>query len=267
MLACHQGTVQDSAGNAIPDCVIQVLNEQGGALAVLFEDVDGTIGLSNSFNSDAVTGKFIFFVESGFYRVTATKDAVQVADDRWVAIGTGAGVALGAQFLPRGLWSAVVTYSLNDLTRYGGTYGDYLFVSLQNTNLNHAPDATTPTDTAWWMLVGIATRFEMGIGITGTAPSDGEIIEGHVFAQPMSFPLNFAGSRATCRDTATASAVFHILKNGVSVGTLTFAAGAPTGTFSAAAFTVAAGDQLDLQCPSPADVTIRGIKVTLRGSP
>lgn len=165
---------------------------------------------------------------------------------------------------PQGPWSAVITYQLGDYVSYNG----YLFVTKIANNLNNIPDSTTPGDTASWMFLGPALRFELSITLTGTAPTDGEIIEGHVFADRMTFPAGLTGSKATARNTATSSAAFGIRKNAVQIATVTFGAGSPTGVFAMASnqsFVI--GDQLDIWCPSPADVTLSGIKITLRGLP
>lgn len=136
--------------------------------------------------------------------------------------------------------------------------------------------ATKATFTRIWRFVPIGTNAEVDVGIlaefsitiSGIAPTAGEIIEGHVFTRQMTFPAGLALSKATSRVAATASSVFAILKNGSSVGTVTFAIASSVGVFAMASdLSAAAGDQVDIQCPNPADATIRGIKITLRGAP
>jgi hypothetical protein len=102
----------------------------------------------------------------------------------------------------------------------------------------------------------------------GDEPGDNEIIEGHVFTDDITFPSGLGTSQAYARTTSTGSAVFDILFNDTPVGTVTFSSGNAVGSFSLASPIVAeAGDRLDIQAPSPADATLAGIKITLRGAP
>ncbi len=106
----------------------------------------------------------------------------------------------------------------------------------------------------------------ISIAITGL-PLDGEDIEGHLFVDDVDFPANFSGSLAKADTAATASTVFNVLHNNVSVATITFGIGGTTGTFSMASpLSVGAGDSLDLLCPATADATLANVKVTLRGT-
>lgn len=82
-----------------------------------------------------------------------------------------------------------------------------------------------------------------------------------------SLAANFAGCYAYCTTTATASAVFNLLKNGANVGTVTFAVGATSGTFSATAgVTFNAGDQFVIQAPETIDSTLSDLAFTMSGS-
>ncbi len=108
--------------------------------------------------------------------------------------------------------------------------------------------------------------FALSIPISGK-PSNAENIECHVFVDAVTFPASFANSRAKADIAATASTVFNILKNNVSVATVTFGIGATTGTFTmASSLSMAIGDTLDLLCPATADATLANIKITLRGT-
>jgi hypothetical protein len=110
------------------------------------------------------------------------------------------------------------------------------------------------------------STFALSIGISGK-PSAGEIIEAHLFVDPITFPAGLASSRAKSRVAATASSVFSIQKNGGQVGTVTFGIDSSTGTFAfASQVDMVAGDQMDIVCPNPADATLSGIKITIRGT-
>lgn len=251
--------IQDEDGNIVDGASLEIVHELTGALPQLYSDRNGTT-IGNPFTA-ADGADAGFHVVGGVYKITATLGAFSRVW-RYVAVGLAAETDL-TLITPAGPWDVGTNYSIGSYVTNGG----YQYVSRINDNLGNVPD-TTPASTTPWMFVGPAQRFEMSITMTGTAPSDAEVVEGHVFAEPMTFPAGLTGSRATCRDTASSSAVFSILKNGVQVATVTFAAGVNVGTFAmASALNVVAGDQIDLQAPSPADLTIRGIKITLRGSP
>lgn len=87
-------------------------------------------------------------------------------------------------------------------------------------------------------------------------------------ARAVTFADDFAGSYGTASAAATASAAFDILKNGSSVGTMTFALGATTATFVTAAGTVvlAAGDTIAITAPASADATLADIGIVLAGT-
>jgi hypothetical protein len=80
-------------------------------------------------------------------------------------------------------------------------------------------------------------------------------------------PAGLAGSIAKAATGANAQAVFSIKKNGVQVGTLTFAAAATSGTFSSASIqTIGVGDVLEISSPASQDSSLSDIAVTLAGT-
>lgn len=88
-------------------------------------------------------------------------------------------------------------------------------------------------------------------------------------ARAVGFVANFAGSYGKASAAATASAAFDITKNGTTCGTMTFAAGATTATFtsaSGAAVTLAAGDVLAVVAPASADATLANVGFVLAGT-
>ncbi|MBA3588310.1 hypothetical protein [Methylibium sp.] len=88
-------------------------------------------------------------------------------------------------------------------------------------------------------------------------------------ARAVSFAANFAGSYGTASAAATASTAFDVQKNGVSVGTATFAAAATTATFVTAAGAVVsllAGDVLSIIAPATPDTTLANAGFVLAGT-
>jgi hypothetical protein len=87
-----------------------------------------------------------------------------------------------------------------------------------------------------------------------------------VFDRPVNFTVNLSGSLANAGTAPTNQTIFTIAKNGTSIGTLSFAAGALNGIFSilvAPNFIV--GDILSIVAPDTQDATLANLSVTLNG--
>lgn len=81
------------------------------------------------------------------------------------------------------------------------------------------------------------------------------------------FPAGLTGSQGRAKVAATAQTDFDIKKNGVSVGTMRFAAAATTATFiMASQTTFAAGDVLEVVAPASPDATLSTIGFVLAGT-
>ncbi len=85
-------------------------------------------------------------------------------------------------------------------------------------------------------------------------------------ARKVTYALNFAGSYAAAGVAATGSTVFNVAVNGVTKGTITFGAGATTGTFACTAFTALPGDLLSISAPNTPDATLSEITISLVGT-
>lgn len=87
-------------------------------------------------------------------------------------------------------------------------------------------------------------------------------------ARAVAFPDDFAGSYGMASVAATASAAFEVQKNGVSIGTITFAAAATTATFatSGASVSLVAGDILSIIAPASPDATLSDPGFALAGT-
>lgn len=83
------------------------------------------------------------------------------------------------------------------------------------------------------------------------------------------FPEDFAGSRGKATGAAAAaSTVFSIRKNGVEIGTMTFASGQSVATFASSAevlFDPSAGDVLSVRTPTPPDTGLADLGFGLAG--
>jgi len=99
------------------------------------------------------------------------------------------------------------------------------------------------------------------------SPAAAQIVERYIFATPVTFPSGLAGSYGTAGTTAAAAATFSIRHNGTAIGTMAFAAGAATASFTmAAATTFIAGDVLTIVAPASPDATLANLAWTLTGT-
>ena len=93
------------------------------------------------------------------------------------------------------------------------------------------------------------------------------VVQRFVFAGTVTFPAGLTGSQGTAGIAATATTSYSIKKNGANVGTMVFAAGATTATFSmASATTFMAGDILTVVAPASPDATLANLAWTFVGS-
>lgn len=83
----------------------------------------------------------------------------------------------------------------------------------------------------------------------------------------LTLSANLPGSYADATVAAAASAAFTITKAGTSIGSVTFAAGATTGTFSFASSVLCVpGDYLTIVAPSTQDSALANVGITLLAS-
>ncbi|MFQ5339960.1 MAG: hypothetical protein ACE5F6_00280 [Anaerolineae bacterium] len=94
-----------------------------------------------------------------------------------------------------------------------------------------------------------------------------EIFFFKLFLDSVVFTIDFSQSRCIALVAATAQTVLIIKKNGVQVGTITFAAAGTVGVFGGAPadVTCVAGDYLTIEGPAVPDVTLADIAATLFG--
>jgi Putative phage tail protein len=106
--------------------------------------------------------------------------------------------------------------------------------------------------------------------VTGSfngAPTASLVLQRYIFTDAVTFPAGLAGSRASAGDGATATTSFAIARNGTAVGTMDFAAGATTASFTmATATSFAAGDVLTLTAPAAPDATLADLAWTFQGT-
>ncbi|PBB21131.1 DUF2793 domain-containing protein [Mesorhizobium sp. WSM4313] len=88
-----------------------------------------------------------------------------------------------------------------------------------------------------------------------------------VVPRAVTFPSGLSGSYASATVAATAATTLTIKQNGASIGTINFALGATTATFTfASPVTTSAGDVITVTNQATADATLANISITLVGS-
>lgn len=98
-------------------------------------------------------------------------------------------------------------------------------------------------------------------------PTAGAVIFTHLPTRAFSLPIALAGSRFILAIATTVAIAFSVRKNGSQFGTINFAIGATTATFTAASATAfTSSDKLTIVAPSPQDATASDFAGTLKGT-
>ncbi|MDM8343794.1 hypothetical protein P8H26_00090 [Pseudochrobactrum sp. sp1633] len=103
-------TITNLQGNVIPHAYVTVRDETTGALAVLYGDREGAIGLGNPFQADS-EGLASFHVRGGAYHIAAS---FQGSGREWRYVGIGT-----AQELDAGAYGAAIGWDATELTQDG----------------------------------------------------------------------------------------------------------------------------------------------------
>jgi hypothetical protein len=123
--------------------------------------------------------------------------------------------------------------------------------------------ATTKADSALSAANTAAAIYDIG-GFSQGKPDVSSSLFRLAAPRAFTLPANLAGSIAKAGTAATASTVFIIKKNGSQIGTMTFAAGGSTASFSLASqVSVAVGDIIDMVAPATQDATLSDVSVTI----
>jgi len=123
------------------------------------------------------------------------------------------------------------------------------------------------TSSQWAELPGAALQsYDLGGGCTG-APTASLVLMRYPFPRAASFPAGLTNSKGVAATAATAQTDFNLLKNGVSFGSMRFAAAGTVATFIAASATsFAVGDVLTVTAPGTPDASLANIGFTLAGT-
>lgn len=108
--------------------------------------------------------------------------------------------------------------------------------------------------------------YDVGAMVAGVPDADAVCLR-YVFPREVTFAAGLAPSQGVADVAATGDTDFDIQQNGVSVGTMTFAAAATTATFDMDSETVfEMGDVLTVIAPTTPDATLADISFVLSGT-
>lgn len=178
--------------------------------------------------------------------------SIDVAADTWTLIYTD-GTANGLYAVASG--SGGGGGSFLSLTDTPGTYGT-------------AGQAVIVNGTEDGLVFGDVSGADIELAFfAGGVPGNAELISVFCAAGPFTLPAGLTGSVGYAGTAPTAAATFTLTRNGLSIGTVNFALGANTATFT---FTTdrsfVAGDRLGLIAQTTADATMADIAITLKGA-
>jgi hypothetical protein len=98
-------------------------------------------------------------------------------------------------------------------------------------------------------------------------PITGQILFRIEMVRAVTLPAGLTGSRAVCQTAPTNAVTLPLYQSGTFIGSIDFAAGAMSGTFTFAAQVILnPGDVLELDAPNPADATFAGPSYTITGT-
>jgi hypothetical protein len=160
-----------------------------------------------------------------------------------------------------------VTAGSSDLTEYavivGGGGTDVRPLGSLGTAGQVLTSAGAAADPTWTSQPHDVHAFHPGV------PGASALVFRGPIARAFTFPADFAGSYFSASANATASTVFDVQKNGVSIGTVTIAAGGTVATFATSGGTAqsfAAGDLLTIIAPATPDSTLADVGFALAGA-
>jgi hypothetical protein len=152
------------------------------------------------------------------------------------------------------------------LTLSGSNTGDQTSVSGNAGTATALQTARTIGGTSFDGTANITQPFDVHAFYPGI-PTDAAVVLRIPVARAVTFADDFSGSYGKASAASTGTAAFDVLKNGSSVGTITFTSSA-TATFVTAAgsLSLAAGDVLSITAPATADATLADVGIVLAGT-
>jgi hypothetical protein len=161
---------------------------------------------------------------------------------------------------PKGEWSSVVNYSMNDtVTWLGYTY----LCTSGNTDKNPV------TNTSFWTVLSSPHNYSItggfGISFEETVKPTANGVYSVIMPYDISIPLNCSGSLYYNKTNPSTGVEISITKNNVEFATLNIASNG-TPTFAGSATNIVFGDRISFIFPTVQDSVWAGPVVTIKGS-
>lgn len=114
--------------------------------------------------------------------------------------------------------------------------------------------------------LGTSIPYDIGVFIPGL-PANAALVMQYVAPRAITLPDDFAGSVGRCATNPTTSAaVFDVLKNGSSVGSVSISTGGVfTFSTTGAGVSLAVGDYLSMTAPSPQNAALANVSIIFKG--
>jgi hypothetical protein len=221
--------VIDGIQTVVGDRVL-VKNQTAGAQNGIYDVSAGA--WSRSADADNVPGQE---VSAGMY--TFVEDGTTQAATGWNLVTKT--LTLGTTPLVFTQFGAAVNYTAGTNVAINGTV-----ISVPNSNI----------------------PYDIASAILGKPEANATVMR-FVSVRSFSVPTNFAGSIAKADVTGTStSTIFSIRKNGTQFGTMTFAAGTVSATFSGTSTSFVAGDIITIVAPASQNSTLADVQFTMVAS-
>jgi len=171
---------------------------------------------------------------------------------------------------PVGTQFARIDQSIGRFPYPGTLIGQTIYLKFLSTNIVGGGAQSLASVPAYTYTVTGSGKASVATTVSGSypgPPTANLVVQRYVFAGIVMFAAGLTGSQGTAGVAATAATTYSIRKNGSNVGTMVFAAGATTATFTmASATTFMAGDVLTMVAPASPDATLANLAWTLVGS-
>ena len=167
--------------------------------------------------------------------------------------------------LPQEYIGATLYFKFTAFNQTGGqqqqlsSVSPYTFTPTGLVGWTYAPGATSPTPNPYAGALEMVT--------TGTYPTAGAVIASYTFSASTFLPQNLVYSIGFCTAAPTGSVSMPIVRvvggTPTTVGSINFAAGATTPTFTFSSGVVfSSGDMIEVEAPTPVDATFAGANIT-----
>lgn len=255
----------DAKGNLIPNIYCRVRRETGGLPLAQMQDRAGNPLGNPAFFPTGIVNLYAPEGEGGYFRIEVYSTSGHAETFYDEAIGSAAGADAPFAFVE---YDAAVDTEAG-LTTYDAEPEGFSVLVKNVGGSGRAALYTRMGVSGWigpaWITPEGSDRFDVSMFI-GRRPSPGELVARHVVSDiGVTFPAGLTGSEASAEAASTGTAVFSLQKNGVEFGTVTFTASDQGVLASASPAQFVAGDVLSVVAPSPRDLTLSDISITLAG--